>query len=138
MSIDGIDPDRDFERLVVVETGRTRFIGLQRGGHDELVLDYTLGLTVVPTSQGMAPGLASLDFCQSWIMGVTIIGDHWRYRPKYQDKETQEAFKAEYFGTLELIQKAISRAPQVKGSGITMATPYDLQSLMKNPTGFAK
>lgn len=129
-----IDPDRDFNRLVVVETGVTRFIGIQRepellDDDVEFVLDHAVGLTIKPTQHGMAPALASLDYCMYAIQGLHVKKSAWFYRPCDQEERTRDAFKQAYFTMLKLMEDDQRQVTRAKGSGIVTAKASDMAEL---------
>jgi len=110
-----IDPDKDFEKLIVVEAGKTRFIGIRRevttGDTQEIILDQAVCLVVLPSpSGGSRPALSSMDYSRYAIDGLVIHNPDWYYTPADQDKPTIEVFKAVYFGMLEAMAKEQSMA----------------------------
>lgn len=131
-----IDPDRDFNRLVVVETGVTRFIGIQRepelmDDDVEFVLDHAVGLTIKPTQHGMAPALASLDYCMYAIKGLSVKKSAWFYHPCDQEERTRDAFKTAYFTMLKLMEDDQRQVARAKGSGIVTPNADDMAQLSR-------
>jgi len=129
-----IDPEKDFERLVVVEQHKTRVIGLKRDTLTDagLILDYAVGLTIKPLPNGgMAPALASMDYCMYSIMGLEIHGDYWLYWPHEQEENTKRAFKDAYFTMLKLMDDDRRQVARAKSSGIVAPKPGEMQKLQQ-------
>jgi hypothetical protein len=104
-----IDPDKDFQRLVVVETGKTRVIGLVRENPPPgvpMVLDRVMGLTIAQGQDGShVPAIASMDYNRFYIDNFEIGDIAWSYRPADQDPSTQASFKMSFFGALQMMEQ---------------------------------
>lgn len=140
------DPDKDFSRVVVVETGKSRFIGIQRELVDrsdlnliDFILDQAVGLTIQQVGPGQAaPAMASLDYNRYAIDGLTIKDAAWFYHPCDQDEKSTNQFKAAYFTMLEQMRKereSMHRADIQPASADTMKALDQLARGGKLPPG---